>query len=143
MAGYGPPPNPTRRQRGAPSFTDVQIHATADRRVRGPRPDPDWSPAVRDWYETWRRAPQAQAFQATDWQRLRMLAPLVEQYFRDPKSTLMDTIVRSESLLGATHVDRLRARIKVEQPAASESAPDPAHGERQASRRSRLTSVAS
>ncbi|MGH3762943.1 hypothetical protein [Actinophytocola sp.] len=62
-------------------------------------------------------SPQAQAFTVTDWQRLHMLAPLVDQYFAEPRKELLAEIRLNEGLLGATHVDRLRARITITPPA--------------------------
>lgn len=47
-----------------------------------------------------------------------MLAPLVQAYFAEPTTKLLAEIRLNEGLLGATHADRLRARIKVEQPRA-------------------------
>jgi hypothetical protein len=73
----------------------------------------DWDADVRRWYAGWQTAPQAQVFTSTDWARLALLAPLVERYFEDPKPTLMSEIRMNEERLGATHVDRLRARISV------------------------------
>jgi hypothetical protein len=52
-------------------------------------------------------------FTATDWQRLHMLAPLVEQYFAEPKQALLAEIRLNEQLLGATVVDRQRARMRI------------------------------
>lgn len=114
MPGVGAPPNPNRRRRNADTYADVQRTVNPDNRVRGPGLMGDYSPQTKQWHETWRRAPQAQAFQVTDWQRLAMLAPLVDAYWARPSASLLGEIRLSESLLGATFADRLRARIKVE-----------------------------
>lgn len=79
----------------------------------------EYLPATLTWYTTWCTAPQASAFTVTDWQRLHMLAPLVDAYWQKPAKDLLSEIRLNESLLGATHVDRLRARIKVEAPKSS------------------------
>lgn len=71
-----------------------------------------------EWYRTWQASPQAQQFVGTDWQRLAMLAPLVDRYFLDPTTSLLAEIRLSESLLGATVADRLRLRTEVKPPAA-------------------------
>jgi hypothetical protein len=84
-----------------------------------------FSAATRRWYRTWCESPQAVTFTVTDWQRLHMLAHLVERYFQSPSKDVLAEIRLNESLLGATHVDRLKARIKIERPAVSESAPVP------------------
>lgn len=89
---------------------------TASSPVEAPALPGRWPAAVKNWYETWCSSPQAQTFTVTDWQRLHMLAPLVDRYFKMPDKALMAEIRLNESLLGATHADRLRARIKVEKP---------------------------
>lgn len=114
MAGSGPPPNPNRRRRNTDTYADVAAYVEDDGAVRGPEPDADWSSGVRAWWDTWRRAPQAKTFLGTDWQRLRMLAPLVERYMSAPDKGILAEIRLNESLLGATHVDRLKARIEVQ-----------------------------
>src|SRR5690606_40516623 len=75
----------------------------------------DWSPYVRQWYETWRRSPQAAYFLDTDWQRLGLLARAVAQVERKMSATLMGEIRMNEERLGATVTDRMRARMELEQ----------------------------
>jgi hypothetical protein len=70
-----------------------------------------WSEQVLVWYEIWRTSPQAKTFVMTDWMRLRMIAPLLEDYLNKPTAMKMAKIRQNESLLGATHTDRLKARI--------------------------------
>ena len=55
------------------------------------------------WYEIWRTSPQAKTFVMTDWMRLRMIAPLLEDYLNKPTAMKMAEIRQNESLLGATH----------------------------------------
>lgn len=113
MAGYGPPPAENKRRRNADRYEGLQVSVSKDGKVTAP-PLPDgFGPSVLTWYATWCSSPQAQTFEVTDWQRLHMLAPLVAHYFEAPDKALMAEIRLNESLLGATHVDRLRARIKV------------------------------
>ncbi|HXF35857.1 MAG TPA: hypothetical protein VNO17_01580 [Actinomycetota bacterium] len=80
-----------------------------------------YSEATRRWYDTWRRSPQATRFLPTDWVRLHMLAPLVERYFtggHDPR--LLAEIRLNEEKLGATVLDRIRLRLRVEDEAPGE-----------------------
>lgn len=117
MAGSGPPPAENRRRRNADTYANVQARIDpADTTRRGPVLVGGWLPETLEWYDTWRRAPQAVLFVSTDWQRLRMLVPLVEDYFKKPHHLKLAEIRQSESLLGATHVDRLKGRIRVERP---------------------------
>lgn len=123
MAGNGPAPKENRRRRNADVYSGTQTVVTDDGELRGPALTGPWSEHVRAWYDTWRRSPMAAAFVATDWMRLRMLAPLVQSYLEVPHHMKLAEIRQNESLLGATHTDRLKARIKVEQPLADTHVP--------------------
>lgn len=114
MAGNGPPPSERRRRRNADTFTDVKAVVVDDGELCGPALEGEWSPHVRAWWDTWRSSPQAKAFLATDWMRLRMVAPLLQDYLVRPTAIKMAEIRQNESLLGATYTDRLKARMKVE-----------------------------
>lgn len=114
MAGMGPPPKETKRRRNADTFSDVQAKVVEDGKRRGPDLPGQWPDYVNDWYEVWRTSAQAKTFVRTDWARLHMLAPLIADYLNRPTAMKMAEIRQNESLLGATHVDRLRARMKVE-----------------------------
>jgi len=122
----GPPPAEKRRRRNADTYSDVAVHVPrTSRMLRGPTlakatfdQSLKWEPEVKSltnaWWETWRRSPLAETFLDTDWQRLAMLAPMVASYYARPHYTKLAEIRQNESLLGATHVDRLKARIKVD-----------------------------
>jgi hypothetical protein len=116
MPGMGPPPSEQRRRSNPDTFAEAQVTVQADTEVDAPElPNARrYLKATRDWYATWCRAPQAAAFTATDWQRLHMLAPIVDAFWRKPDTRALAEIRINESLLGATHLDRLRGRIKVE-----------------------------
>jgi len=124
-AGSGPPPKDNHRRRNADVYAGHEVTISAAAKVSAP-PLPGargYVTRTRDWYSAWCSSPQAQTFTATDWQRLHMLAPLVDRYFRAPAQGLMAEIRQNESLMGATHADRLRARMKVEK-AAPEEVPE-------------------
>lgn len=124
MPGMGPPPKESKRRTNADTYADIQAKLTEDDSVRGPElPGKDgYLPQTVEWYETWRRSPQASTFVNTDWQRLHFVAALVDRYWQNPHHLVMAEIRQSESLLGATYTDRLRARMKVEK-AAPEATP--------------------
>lgn len=107
----------TRRRRNAPTHQETTL--TRDGKVRGPELEAltgrdDWPVGVTTWYATWRRAPQAQTFEDTDWLRLGMLAPIVEAYLRRPSAAALSEIRMNEERLGATVVDRMRARMQLD-----------------------------
>lgn len=72
--------------------------------------------STRAWWAAWCASPQASRFAATDWQRLRMIAPLVDRFERTSARELAAEIRQQEGLLGATPVDRLRLRWKIAEP---------------------------
>src|SRR4051794_28053343 len=117
MAGSGPAPKETRRRRNADTYADVKASVVDDGERLGPPLTGAWSEQVLAWYEIWRTSPQAKTFVMTDWMRLRMVAPLLEDYLSKPTAMKLAEIRQNESLLGATHTDRLKARIKVEKTA--------------------------
>lgn len=70
--------------------------------------------ATQKWWDTWANSEQAVYFSPTDWERLQMVAVLVDQFFgtgRQNKSILMAEIRQNETLLGATIMDRMRMRM--------------------------------
>ncbi|WP_329520521.1 phage terminase small subunit [Spirillospora sp. NBC_01491] len=137
MAVPGPPPAEAKRRRNADTYEGHEVTVTEDAPVDAPELPyaGKYSQATCDWYATWCRSPQAATFTTTDWQRLHMIAPLVNAYWVEPSTKVMAEIRLNESLLGATHVDRLRARIKVEKPTASDAAPSGVADMRAARRR--------
>ena len=120
MAGNGPAPAEKRRRTNRDTYADVQAQIVDEPVLRGPALVGAFSPETREWYDCWRYSPQAAVFLMTDWQRLKLLARLVDRYFERPNQLALAEIRQNESLLGATHVDRLKARMKVEQPPAAE-----------------------
>ncbi|MBC9719509.1 hypothetical protein H9Y04_44120 [Streptomyces sp. TRM66268-LWL] len=118
MAGFGPPPSSNKRRRNADTFEADAVAVPARAQSDAPQLPgvEEYSSRTRVWYATWQQAPHAAVFTVTDWQRLHMLAPLIEAYWAEPSTKLLSEIRLNESLLGATHVDRMRGRIKVEQP---------------------------
>lgn len=141
MAGYGPPPSENKRRTNKDEFEEHAVTVADDGMLHGPELPHEvlYTPRTLDWYETWRRAPQASAFTGTDWQRLHMLAPLVDAFWLEPSTKLLAEIRLNESLLGATHVDRMRARIKVEQPRPQSQAAPAGVADMTEARRRRMT----
>lgn len=114
-----------RRRTNAPTFDAIPL--TRDGLVRGPSLEEltereNWLPGTIKWYETWRRSAQAQVFEDTDWMRLGQLAPLVEANIKRPSAAAMSEIRMNEERLGATVVDRMRARMTIDSGEPSEDA---------------------
>lgn len=119
MAGRGPAPKPADQRRHRIKDPIATTNLVDDGAKLGPELHEltgrqDWMPATKKWYETWRTSPQAKSFIDTDWQRLGLVAYLFEQYIVEPKPTVLSEIRLNEERLGATVVDRQRARMQVE-----------------------------
>jgi len=93
--------------------------------------------ATRDWFETWASSPQAHAFTSTDWQRLILIAPLVDRLHRGigAPGPLMAEIRLNETGLGALAADRARLRWDLT------DVPDEVTEKRTAGSRARLKAV--
>ena len=116
-------PKPGAARRNSPTHGETVL--TDDGELRGPELVGEYAPETLAWFETWRRAPQAQMFLATDWGRLVLLAPIVDGYFRRPSAAALSEIRMNEERLGATVVDRMRARIRIAEPELDEAPTGP------------------
>lgn len=127
MAGRGPAPKPADQRRHRIKDPIATAHIVDDGQRLGPEIEKltgrkDWPPLVLSWFEIWRTSPQAKQFIDTDWQRLGMVAFLYEQYLIEPKASILSEIRLNEERLGATIVDRQRARMQVERSETRENA---------------------
>jgi hypothetical protein len=115
MAGRGPAPKEQhQRERDTRRRQSDVVAVSQDGEIRGPELVGPFSDETQAWYLDWRVAPQASLFTNTDWRRLLLLAPIVDSYFRKPSAAALSEIRLNEERLGATYVDRLRAKIRVE-----------------------------
>lgn len=114
-----PKENPQRRNDGPAREIGGHGNVTAP-----PLPDATYLPQTIAWYEAWCNSEQASILTALDWQRLHMLAPLVDAYWQKPSKDLMAEIRQNESKLGATFEDRQRLRLKISAPESERLAGD-------------------
>lgn len=113
---HAPKPEGQRRRRNTPAMGGER-ELVDDGKVRGPAlPGGFLDTRTYEWYETWRTSPQAQVFLATDWQRLQMLAHLVDHFWLSGDRAELAEIRQNEERLGATYTDRQRARMRVVAP---------------------------
>ena len=123
MAGTGPIPKGRRQRERDTNRRDRDVVTVVpDDVVRGPElhEGHTYSPTTVQWYETWRRSPQAQVFEATDWLALGLVLPLVDSHTRRPSAAAASEIRLVTASLGGTHADRLRvAKLRVDRPAGS------------------------
>lgn len=127
--GPAPKPDDKRQRRNEPTFETVTL--SGDGKVTAPRLEgaSKLLARTRRWYATWTSSPQAAQFLGTDWERLQMLALVVDDFFRadDPgqRQKLLAEIRSQEAKLGGTPEDRLRLRWRMskgDEPPAEEPA---------------------
>lgn len=108
MPGPMPKPNAIRRNKQDEShLVEHEVEGNLKKLFKRA----SYSTATKKWWDTWEESEQAKYFGPTDWQRLQMLAVMVEQFYTDDrrnKAVLMAEIRQNESLLGATIMDRMR-----------------------------------
>lgn len=123
MAGHGPAPKAHRqRARDERRRQADQTVVKPDNKLRGPDLDPasTFGPVTVAFYDKIRRSPQAQAYEDTDWLMVTdVLLPLHDAFTTGTrKSAAMAAEIRQiMSSLGATVLDRQRARITIDRDA--------------------------
>ena len=113
MAGRGPAPkDPAERRRR--NATPPTLTLADDGQQRGPDlPEGfEWPPQTLAWWETWRAAPQAQTFTATDWDFLAETAVLHAEFWLGNRALAAELRLRVAKF-GATPEDRARLRMSV------------------------------
>ena len=126
MAGRGPAPkDKAKRTRRNAAPAEQQLPAAPKVKAPALPGARKYLAATRAWYATWASSPQAAMFTGTEWQRLHMLAPLVDLYFRKPAPNVLGEIRLNEAKLGATADDRLRLRWTIADPGDPNAAPTP------------------
>ena len=122
----GPLPKETRqRERDTKRRSSEFVEVQRDGVLRGPTIAKatgrnDFQPGTIAWWDGWRRAPQAALFETTDWSALARIAPLVDAHLRRPSAAAAGEIRMTESALGGSYADRLRARIRVVEPTTAD-----------------------
>lgn len=116
MAGRGPAPKDPGARRRRNQTEDLTV-VKADGEPHGPDlPDGlDWPDATRDWWETWRRSPQAALFTTTDWSFLLDTAVLHMEFWDGDRSVAGELRLRAAKF-GATPEDRARLKLSVGEP---------------------------
>lgn len=140
MAGRGRAPSERlSRERDQKRREAEQTVVQHDDEVRGPDlPDEfAWCSRTRQWWDLWRRSPQAQAFIDTDWDFLLDTAMLHHEFWSGNASVAAELRLRVAKY-GATPEDRARLRMQVApQDAKPAAEPRPTSS----TRRSRLLKV--
>lgn len=125
MAGRGMAPKATRSRARDSKARDSEMRSVEDDgELRGPPlpegvlPDgEDWHPRTRQWWDTWRRSPQAQTFIDTDWDFLLDTALLHAIMWSRGRWEFASEVRLRAAKYGATPEDRMRLKLKIETPA--------------------------
>jgi hypothetical protein len=131
MAGRGFAPKEMRSRARDSRARDAELNRVEDDgEVRGPElpegvlPDQEsWHLRTVQWWETWRRSPQAQTFIATDWDFLLDTALLHHVMWTKGRWEFASEVRLRAAKYGATPEDRMRLKLKIDAPGASAPAP--------------------
>lgn len=118
MAGHGPAPKDPENRARRNSDPAGRTTVVRDGEVRGlALPDGyGWHEMTRQWWEAWRRAPQAAAFEDTDWLFLLETAKLHSAFWEGDVKVAPELRLRVAKF-GATVEDRARLRLDITAPA--------------------------
>ena len=119
MAGRGAPPKPDD-ERARRNATVPMTAVEPDAELRGPElPETaaDWPARTRQWWDTWRKSPQAQTFTDTDWDFL-LDTTMIHAEFVTGAVSLAGELRLRVAKFGATPEDRMRLRLSVKPAAA-------------------------
>src|SRR5262245_8881116 len=133
--GPKPKPDGKRERRNAPTFETTLLDGSPAKAP--PMPRGKWRAATRRWWKVWSESPQAKLFLSTDWERLEMLLPIVDAYFRGDLKLLAE-IRLNEAKLGGTAEDRLRLRWRLREAKSEEEAEEKRSARRKRRRDPRL-----
>lgn len=119
MAGRGPASSGTRSRTRDQARLEAELTIVeSDGQTHGPElPEGfEWPDATRDWWATWRRAPQAKTFTDTDWSFLVDTAVMHAEFWLGNRSLAPELRLRVAKF-GATPEDRMRLKISIGEPA--------------------------
>lgn len=123
MAGRGMAPKGTRSRARDSKARDAEMNAVvADGEIHGPElpegvlDDESWHPRTVQWWETWRRSPQAQTFTDTDWDFLIDTALMHHTMWAKKRWEFAAELRLRAAKFGATPEDRMRLKLKIETP---------------------------
>lgn len=124
MAGRGPAPkDPSKKVRSDPRDKTARTFS-AEPVAQPPLPaDMEWHPRTIAWWATWKTAPQAQEFVATDWDFLLDTALMHTAMWAKGQWTLAAEVRLRVAKVGATPEDR--ARLKMIFASGKDAAPAP------------------
>lgn len=122
MAGRGPAPKDPAKRRRRNADPKPVAKVSSDGSLRGPGlpegvlDNESWHPRTVQWWETWRRSPQAQTFMDTDWDFLLDTALMHHTMWSKQRWEFAAELRLRAAKFGATPEDRMRLRMEIESP---------------------------
>ncbi len=117
MAIRGPAPAENRRRNNKDTFGAEKVTLTEEQLDEFRTiPEGNWHPETKLRWKGWTTCAQSQLFTVTDWLRLRELIVTRDSYQLKPTAQKMAELRQTEGLWGATYVDRMKARLRIEKP---------------------------
>lgn len=112
--GFEPRPGPLSRGRDTRRRDASMIALVPHGDVFGPElpDDRDWERRTREWWDAWRRSPQAQMFGPVDWTHLLVVAVMHARMCEGHAGAAREVRMWSAKF-GATAEDRARLRWKL------------------------------
>ncbi|MEU6725477.1 hypothetical protein ABZ917_17355 [Nonomuraea wenchangensis] len=113
MAGVGPAPkDPSRRARRNKDPQPQTVLRFEKAEAFDLPEDIDWHPRTRDWWEMWKRSPQAEVMIESDWYYLLDTALMHHAMWSKGQWTLAAEVRLRVAAFGATPADRARLRMQ-------------------------------
>lgn len=91
-----------------------------------PTANPNWLPQARSWYNSLPLSGQSAFYEASDWATAVSAAQMLDTGLRTTNGAILANFVRLSERLGVTHLDRVRARIVLDDPESEDQDEDAA-----------------
>src|SRR5215472_14153629 len=97
---------------------DAAISRAPSRRKGIPIPDadPTWNPLVQSWFRSLLLSGQSELWEASDFATAVLAAKAYDVFLKTYNAGILAAFTRLSERLGVTFVDRIRARIELEEP---------------------------
>lgn len=86
-----------------------------------PRPDGNWQPYARQWYEALQNSPQSKLYESSDWMQAFIMADILSKmlYYGKYSSELVKAWMAGATSLGVTIGDRRRMGVEIKRQASN------------------------
>jgi hypothetical protein len=96
-----------------PQFVEVSKGTSRNKGIPIPKASPKWHPAAQSWFRSLALSGQSEFYEASDWATAVACAQAYDAFLRTRNASLLGQFTRLSERLGATIIDRKRARIEL------------------------------